>query len=118
MIMIKCSPEAFAKCKTRCHHCGSEDVAYFLEGSDCDKFNKKVAATPKTNADRIRAMSDEELVDILITIRCQECPADPICDLPTGNFGKCRGTCVPQLLKWLKQPAKNQHKHFPNGDCT
>ena len=89
--MIKCSPEAFAKCKARCHHCGSEDVAYFLEGSDCDKFNKDVAATQKTNADRIRAMSDEELAEWMAECNAYMEHAD-----------------ASQWLPWLRMPAEGE----------
>lgn len=61
--MLKCSPEAFAKCPTR-HLCGvRHDDATFAEGSDCDKFNQEVLAAPKTRADLVRAMNDEDLAD-------------------------------------------------------
>ena len=39
--MMRCSPEAFAKCPMQ-KHCGSQQDATFMEGSDCDKFNKEV----------------------------------------------------------------------------
>lgn len=52
-----------------------------------------------TNADKIRAMSDEELAEwicSLMTADCcdQRCPARDICNL--GDNG---------LVKWMKQPA-------------
>ena len=50
-----------------------------------------------TNADRIRAMSDEELANII------ECPyGNPYFDehLP------CKGSCHDCLLIWLQQPAE------------
>ena len=60
------------------------------------------AYVPKivTNADRIRAMSDEELAEwmcSLMTAECcdQRCPARDICNL--GDNG---------LVKWMKQPAE------------
>ena len=54
----------------------------------------------KTNADRIRAMGDEELAEwlcSLMTAECcdQRCPARDICNL--GDNG---------LVKWMKQPAE------------
>ena len=54
----------------------------------------------KTNADLIRAMSDEELAKWLCGISTAECcdrscPARDMCDL--GDNG---------LIKWLKQPAE------------
>ena len=55
-----------------------------------------------TNADRIRAMSDEELANIV------ECPyGNPYFDehLP------CKGSCHDCLLIWLQQPAEEDGKH-------
>ena len=58
-----------------------------------------VSFTPiKTNADMIRAMSDEELANfIAIHMDCQICPARP--------DGSCvdAETCRRLLLNWLKQ---------------
>ena len=48
--------------------------------------------TPKTNADRIRAMSDEELADVVV------CPH-------TGKWDLCRDNCKKCRLEWLKKPA-------------
>lgn len=58
-----------------------------------------------TNADRIRAMSDEELVQFLTEEKwkcdnyrvCRECPR---------YVGDC---CLP-LDEWLKQPAEVEHE--------
>lgn len=52
--MLRCSPEAFAKCPTR-HICGNIEDATFMEGSECDLFNQSVANKPTINADRICA---------------------------------------------------------------
>ena len=51
---------------------------------------------PQTNADRIRAMSDEELAQLL---KAQGCPsAEPI---------SCyEHTCKDCWLEWLQQPAE------------
>lgn len=62
--MLRCSPEAFAKCPTR-HICGNPQEATFMEGSECDLFNQSVIDKPMTNADRIRAMNDYELAVFL-----------------------------------------------------
>lgn len=57
---------------------------------------------PKTNADRIRAMSDEELAEVLgELVHCGGCPMRDNCkvaDLPCNNV----------LLEWLKQPAEEE----------
>ena len=57
-------------------------------------------AKPQTNADRIRAMSDDELGEWLCSIATAECcdrscPARNMCDLDDNG-----------LIKWLKQPAE------------
>lgn len=64
------------------------------------KPNVCTSAVPMTNADRIRAMSDEELakwICSIMTAECcdQRCPARDICNL--GDNG---------LVKWMKQPAE------------
>ena len=54
-----------------------------------------------TNGDRIRAMTDEELAEILIRhIDCYECEVrkDGCC---TGD-----GTCRQDILDWLRQEVK------------
>ena len=50
--------------------------------------------TQMTNADRIRAMTDEELAEIL---QEQECP-------PNG-VNTCAETCTICWLRWLQQPV-------------
>lgn len=102
--MIKCSLEAYEKCKKKCHHCKTLDEAFFLEGSDCDKFNEEVLATPKTNADRIRAMSDEELAEFIN--RAKE-PCD-YCQLASVMGACTESLCDDAMLKWLKQPAEEE----------
>ncbi len=64
-------------------------------------------AKPKTNADRIRAMSDEEMAKFLQEDVFYEpwCPDDVVCVLGEGcqltdkDCGKC-------ALKWLKQEVE------------
>lgn len=60
--------------------------------------------TQKTNADRIRAMSDKELAEMLIlkekSFTCFECRE-------IGG-GKCYIKCEEQCLKWLKRPAEGE----------
>lgn len=71
------SPQYMCKCKP--------DICY--------------SAVPMTNADRIRAMSDDELakwICSIMTAECcdQRCPGRDICTF--GDNG---------LIKWMKQPA-------------
>ena len=53
---------------------------------------------PQTNADRIRAMSDEELMKIFESVGMTGCP-EPTMD--------CRASCEECILDWLKQPVKD-----------
>ena len=56
---------------------------------------------PKTNADRIRAMTDEELARFL-SAPC-ECSVDP----ETDGYRECGNPlCIAYLVKWLQQPAE------------
>lgn len=64
----------------------------------CPLYNAK----PTTNADRIRAMSDEELAELLggmckIAEQCDDCPLDGKC--PGGSYD------CGSWDEWLKQPA-------------
>lgn len=57
-------------------------------------------ANPQTNADRIRAMTDEELAELLISVcNRKECPPNYV--------GPCRLDCDSGdcWAKWLKQEA-------------
>ena len=59
----------------------------------------EIIETPKTRADRIRAMSDEELAKCICkAYDCYRCPGEELC-----NAEDCRAN---GLLKWLKQPAE------------
>ena len=60
--------------------------------SKCVAFNSTVDGKPQTNADRIRAMSDEELAAWAIN----EAP----------KIGFRYTSSETGLLKWLKQPAE------------
>lgn len=52
-----------------------------------------------TNADRIRAMSDEELAQALRDYECNRC----------DGYGFCKEEqkCQKEILDWLKQEADN-----------
>ena len=59
----------------------------------------------QTNADRIRAMSDEELMQFLFN----EVSNNTICSfcVPTMRTKcKCDGHCKNGILEWLKQPVE------------
>lgn len=56
----------------------------------------------KTNADRIRAMSDEELAKILVDGFC--CNS---CKYKDTNRWDCPEECEKCCAEWLKQPAED-----------
>ena len=69
------------------------------KGRACPRPILEQIKKQQTNADRIRAMSDEELVDFLGEYRfCDIC--DEGCEACTYH-----GDCDKRLLDWLKQPA-------------
>ena len=70
---------------------------------DCQHFCEK------TNADRIRAMSDEELATHLHDIGwdCHLCAEHGRLDNePLLRGEKCDEKCAEHCLEWLKQPAE------------
>ena len=93
-------------------NCGQACPYNTLDGCKVKEYNAICPltnmATPvteyrMTNADRIRAMSDEELCEFLSQYvfhkMCEEG-----CDACTYN-----GDCDKRLLEWLKQPAEEEH---------
>ena len=114
--MIKCDNRAKAQCQFRKQCCGDNDVVYFPEGSGCEKFNQQVLATPLTNADRIRAMTDEEIAEYV----CRN-SINTLCDIICG--GECNAistlkrsgdwACKEIVMKWLQQTAGEEDKHEP-----
>ena len=67
--------------------------------SKCLAFNSTADGKPQTNADKIRAMSDEELAKFL---------HEPFCDKRTHEectISYC-GVCDQCVLDWLQQPAE------------
>ena len=78
------------------------------ENSGCEAFDNCTECwdewadrnPPATKADRIRSMSDEELVDFLGEYR--------FCDICEEGCEACtyHGDCNKRILDWLKQPAE------------
>lgn len=74
-----------------CTQCA--DFDWCAEHEDCGLFKQK----PITNADHIRAMTDEELAELWWErVDCGECPVHKECKL-TGQ------DCKRLALDWLKQ---------------
>ena len=77
--MCKCNSCA----REKCFHRSSAVVG-------CSQFVPK----QKTNADRIRAMSDEELASFIASLDCPD------------RWRECNGHCDECVLGWLKQPTE------------
>ena len=86
-------------CVARCVHAGKDREFICGNGVSCKVTKKPIA----TNADKIRAMSDEELAKYLSN-PC-ECAVDPERD----GYRECgNDLCVKYLLEWLQQPAEEE----------
>lgn len=86
--------EYVAKCTNCGHYFREEDFPMCVIDSD---------PKPKTNADRIRAMSDEELADFLDRWGMGDIDySKTFCDLCAGQYD-CHDDC---LLDWLKQEVE------------
>lgn len=77
---------------------------------ECDQPETCAAYVPViTNADRIRAMSDEELAE-KISCRCIRTLCDIVCVEDCKAFETLNKTsqqrCVEIVLDWLKQPSE------------
>ena len=85
------------KCKDCCSRLFCMSVAEVNEVDFETMANKKDCRKRVfTNADRIRAMSDEELASLLNAAGCP-CPEK-----------NCRPSCKACISEWLKQPAKGE----------
>ena len=59
----------------------------------------------ETNADRIRAMSDEKLARMIAC--CDTCTDICLNEYEKGRISeRCNGNCLDSVLKWLQQPAE------------
>lgn len=102
MKMMKCDPRAFARCPYRKECSDSPEHTSFYVGTECDYFNQQVIHAPLTNADRIRAMSDDELATMLFDYK--ECNKNCIMSSEKHCYEICEEESV--ILKWLQQPAE------------
>ena len=82
-------------CHNRCVHAGKDRKFVCINGVSC----KITTGKSQTNADRIRAMSDEEMCNWLFQRDCTNIAAF----LEHGGMGVMDAV---QLLKWLQQPAE------------
>ena len=84
------------RCDNKCDEC--EEL---FKAIDClGEYEDKAEQKPKTNADRIRAMSDEELRKLLIEFSAFSCIfPDKDCE---------DESCVDCVTKYLQQPAEEE----------
>lgn len=90
--MQRCSKKAYAMCPVR-HLCCPINESTFTDESECAAFNRAVEDKPMTNADRIRAMSDEQLTRFLNM-------------WALGSFAWRRDAGA--TIDWLQQPAEGE----------
>lgn len=80
---------------TSCSNHG-KDITFLGEGWKCNYI------PVPTNADRIRAMSDEEIAELILDwVQTGACN-----DFGIPVTGNCNGKCVECIVEWLKQPAE------------
>ena len=92
----------------KCPLCGKEtDILIYNDGvlEGCRYCG--VRPQVKTNADRIRSMTDEELAEWLVSIiECDDgCPCIKEC----GEKEEM-GVCYPSMLEWLRKEVDNNAK--------
>lgn len=82
-----------------CPKCGQPLKVEYGTGY-CHKCRVIVDPKPRTNGDRIRSMSDEELARFLNSVEvCENWPLERC-------YRATDATCIACTLDWLKQPAK------------
>ena len=102
MKIMKCDARAFARCPYKKQCSDSPEHTSFYEGTECDYFNQQVIHAPLTNADRIRAMSDEELAEFLAEEQFRI--ANVV--FQTVGYGLEKQAIYAQRLGWLQKPAE------------
>lgn len=101
--------------KSKCFDCSKKTVyeplldEFMCSEPECRKFSKFVPKGKRqTNADRIRAMSDEELAGFIDGFwSAAWCPDDPPVDANTKECLMHDGNCQLCILDWLRQEAND-----------
>ena len=104
MKIMKCDARAFARCPYKKQCSDSPEHTSFYEGTECDYFNQQVIHAPLTNADRIRAMSDEELAKSRV-IDYEEYPGAYLA-IDCEKVFYSEEEAIAAELEWLQQPAE------------
>ena len=87
-------------CRSRCIHAGKDRDFVCINGVSC----KITTGKSQTNADRIRAMSDEELAKAIAS----KAYTGACNDFDISYDGNCCHNCekCDAIIKWLQQPAE------------
>lgn len=91
-------------------NCGECERRYFCE-IDPDKCYEWPDPVPKTNADRLRAMPDEELAKIIQNLNlpnCRYCDGNAGCENEDGDYVCDEQKEMACIMRWLKQPAEGE----------
>lgn len=84
-----------------CARCGKE-----FAGGGWDEITTHACVKPiRTNADRIRSMSDEELAELHRWSECEVCIASNYCAWMELS-GKQKLACKDIILNWLQQEVE------------
>lgn len=83
--------------------CEVSNTGHTMQDCDYEAVDKRlkaivaeITAPPKTNGDKIRQMSDEELAEIVrFVLDCEDCTFH-------GNNG-CSGDCYTGAISWLRK---------------
>ena len=96
---------------TDCRKCQRFSACYF-DNDDCIGFVPKTL----TNADRIRAMTDEELAEWM---DCDYSGLSPWCRLQDEcpHLGEEEVRCYDCMLEWLKKEVDSHKCYHADGDC-
>ena len=88
-------------CK-KCNNLVNDWCEKVIDSTDPDMQRDCQYFCEKTSADRIRAMSDEELAELLLDgCRGSKCDDQPQNEWESVNCFQCR-------IKWLQQPAEGE----------
>lgn len=79
--------------------CGDKGSVLF-----CDSGETIVREKKQTNADRIRSMSDEELVDFIVGLNKHCLAGIGLCDC--SGKKECSDTCNGKVKEWLQAEVK------------
>lgn len=70
----------------------------------CSEWEAVIVPKPKTNADKIRSMTDEKLAEFIYKSGYGSCPQIPVCpQFASGKMPYTEDKCKACWLDWLKQ---------------